>query len=130
MYSFANGAFTRWTRHNPWLAEIDMGTQRIFTYTARDGQEIEGVLIEPVGGAPKGGAPTILNVHGGPEAHEANGWQTAYSKPGQVAAGQGYAVFLPNYRGSTAYGTAFSKQHQGDYAARNSMIWSMASAPW
>jgi dipeptidyl aminopeptidase/acylaminoacyl peptidase len=110
--------FTRWTSHNPWLSEISFGKQRTVTYTARDGQSVEGVLIEPVGGAPRGGAPTIMNVHGGPEAHDSNGWQTAYSKPGQVAAGQGYAVFLPNYRGSTAYGTAFSKQHQNNYADR------------
>nr|WP_137677713.1 S9 family peptidase [Parerythrobacter lutipelagi] len=115
LYFYSNGTFERWTNHNAWLSEIDFGTQRTFTYTARDGQEIEGVLIEPVGGAPAGGAPLILNVHGGPEAHDSNGWQTAYSKPGHVAAGQGYAVFLPNYRGSTGYGTAFSKQHQGNY---------------
>ena len=107
--------FDRWTRHNPWLSEITFGNQRAYSYTATDGQRVEGVLIEPVGGAPAGGAPTIMNVHGGPEAHESNGWQTAYSKPGQVAAGQGYAVFLPNYRGSTGYGVAFSKQHQGNY---------------
>ncbi|WP_374408173.1 S9 family peptidase [Pelagerythrobacter sp.] len=118
LYVVTDGQFTRWTRHNPWLADIDLGNQRTFTYTARDGQEIEGVLIEPVGRAPRGGAPTIFDVHGGPEAHEANGWQTGYSSPGQVAAGQGYAVFIPNYRGSTAYGTAFSKQHQGDYAGK------------
>ncbi len=118
LFVLNGGTLNRWTRHNPWLADIDMGIQRTITYTARDGREIEGVLIEPVGGAPKGGAPTILNVHGGPEAHESNGWQTYYSKPGQVAAGRGYAVFLPNYRGSTAYGTAFSKEHQGDYAGK------------
>lgn len=118
LFVLNDGAFNRWTQHNPWLSEIDMGTQRTFTYTARDGRQIEGVLIEPVGGVPAGGAPTILNVHGGPEAHESNGWQTAYSKPGQVAAGKGYAVFLPNYRGSTAYGTAFAKEHQGDYAGK------------
>ncbi|WP_338447393.1 S9 family peptidase [Pelagerythrobacter marensis] len=118
LFVMSGGRFTRWTQHNPWLAEIDMGAQRTFTYTARDGQEIEGVLIEPVGGIPRGGAPVIFDVHGGPEAHESNGWQTYYSSPGQVAAGRGYAVFMPNYRGSTAYGTAFSKQHQGDYAGK------------
>lgn len=107
--------FERWTDHNPWLSDITFGTQRTYRYTARDGQEVEGILIEPIDGIPDGGAPTIMNVHGGPEAHESNGWLTAYSKPGHVAAGQGYAVFLPNYRGSTAYGTAFSKQHQGNY---------------
>lgn len=118
LFVVTDGQFTRWTRHNPWLAEIDMGEQRTFTYTARDGQAIEGVLIEPVGGPARGGSPVIFDVHGGPEAHESNGWQTAYSSPGQVAAGQGYAVFIPNYRGSTGYGVAFAKQHQGDYAGK------------
>ncbi|GAA4643008.1 S9 family peptidase [Pontixanthobacter gangjinensis] len=118
LFEYADGSFSRWTSHNPWLSDIDFGKQSVITYTARDGQEIEGVLIEPVGGAPRGGAPLIMNVHGGPEAHESNGWQTAYSKPGQVAAGQGYAVFLPNYRGSTGYGVSFAKQHQGDYAGK------------
>jgi len=118
LYSFAGGQFQRWTSHNPWLSDITFGNQRAYSYTARDGQRIEGVLIEPVGGVPRRGAPTIMNVHGGPEAHDSNGWQTAYSKPGQVAAGKGYAVFLPNYRGSTAYGVAFAKQHQGDYGGK------------
>ena len=112
------GTISRWTNHNDWLSDIDFGKQSVITYTARDGQEVEGILIEPVGGAPANGAPLIMNVHGGPEAHENNGWVTAYSKPGQVAAGQGYAVFLPNYRGSTGYGVAFAKQHQADYAGK------------
>lgn len=115
LFRLDGNSFTRWTSHNPWLSEITFGNQRTFRFTATDGQEVEGVLIEPVGGTPRGGAPLIMNVHGGPEAHDSNGWQTAYSKPGHVAAGQGYAVFLPNYRGSTGYGTAFSKAHQGNY---------------
>ena len=115
LFVFDGAGFQRWTNSNPWLAEIEFGAQRTLTYTARDGQAVEGVLIEPLGGAPAGGAPTIFDVHGGPEAHESNGWKTNYGGPGQVAAGAGYAVFLPNYRGSTGYGTEFSKQHQGRY---------------
>ncbi len=122
LFVYDGTAFQRWTRHNPWLGEIDFGRQRTYSYSARDGQRIEGVLIEPVGGVRKAkdgnGSPLILDVHGGPEAHESNGWNTAYSAPGQVAAGRGYAVFLPNYRGSTGYGSAFSKQHQHDYAGK------------
>ncbi len=122
LFSFADGAFTRWTSHNPWLSDIDFGKQSVVTYTARDGQQVEGVLIEPVAQpgrrVARGGSPTIMNIHGGPEAHESNGWQTTYSKPGQVAAGQGYAVFLPNYRGSTGYGVDFAKAHQDDYAGK------------
>ncbi len=115
LFVWNDGNFQRWTTHNEWLSDITFGEQRPYTYAANDGTQIEGVLILPVGGVPSGGAPTIMDVHGGPEAHESNGWNTAYGAPGQVAAGQGYAVFLPNYRGSTAYGTAFSKAHQGNY---------------
>ena len=118
LFALEGETLTRWTSHNPWLADIDFGNQRTMSYTARDGQQIEGILIEPVGKTPKGGAPTIMMVHGGPESHYTNGWLTGYSMPGQVGAGQGYAVFHPNYRGSTGYGTAFSKQHQGDYAGK------------
>ncbi len=116
LFLYGSNGFERWTDHNPWLAQRSLGAQRAYTYTARDGQQIEGVLIEPLGGLPLGGAPLILDVHGGPESHESNGWQTDYSGPGQVAAGRGYAVFLPNYRGSTGYGSDFSRQHQGDAA--------------
>lgn len=116
LFLLDGSSFVRWTSHNPWLADIDMGAQRTMTYQSRDGHTIEGIVIEPVGGAPAGGAPTILTVHGGPEAHYSNGWLTRYSMAGQVGAGSGYAVFYPNYRGSTAYGTDFSKLHQGDYA--------------
>ena len=118
LYVLDGGEFTRWTHHNPWLDEIDFGTQRAITYTARDGQQIEGVLIEPAEGVERGGAPTIMSVHGGPESHVSNGWLTSYSLPGQVAAGRGYAIFHPNYRGSTGYGVSFARQHQGDYAGK------------
>jgi dipeptidyl aminopeptidase/acylaminoacyl peptidase len=60
----------------------------------------------------------ILVVHGGPEAHYGNGWLTAYSLPGQLAAARGFAVFYPNYRGSTGRGVAFSKSSQGDPAGK------------
>ena len=115
LFVWSGSNFDRWTHHNPWLSDITFGTQRTMTYTARDGQAVEGILIEPTGRKPRGGSPTIMMVHGGPESHYSNGWLTAYSMPGQVGAGDGYAVFHPNYRGSTGYGTAFSKQHQGRY---------------
>jgi len=41
---------------------------------------------------------------------------TAYSLAGQFGAGDGYAVFYPNYRGSTGRGVDFAKEHQNDYA--------------
>jgi dipeptidyl aminopeptidase/acylaminoacyl peptidase len=58
--------------------------------------------------------PLIMLVHGGPESHVSNGWVTYYSRPGQVGAARGFAVFYPNYRGSTGRGQEFSDLIVGD----------------
>ncbi|MFT7619409.1 MAG: dipeptidyl aminopeptidase/acylaminoacyl peptidase [Planctomycetota bacterium] len=93
-----------------------LGKQVGVKYTARDGIEIEGVLIYPVGYKKGTRYPLICMIHGGPEAHYSHAWLTAYSMPGQVAAGKGYFVFHPNYRSSTGRGVEFSKLGQGKSA--------------
>jgi dipeptidyl aminopeptidase/acylaminoacyl peptidase len=109
----------RLTDTNPWLAQVPMGEQRVIRYTARDAAfEVEGLLIMPVGYTPGTPLPLITVVHGGPEAHYLNGWLTSYNLPGQMAAARGYAVFYPNYRGSTGRGRTFAMSSQGDAAGR------------
>jgi dipeptidyl aminopeptidase/acylaminoacyl peptidase len=108
----------RLTDHNPWLKDKRLAKQEIVTYTARDGQTVEGVLIRPIDEEPGKRYPLQLFVHGGPESHVSNGWVSYYSYPGQVAAAKGYAVFHPNYRGSTGRGIAFAKDHQADYGGK------------
>lgn len=109
----------RLTDTNPWLADVALGEQRVVRYTPRDGAyELEGLLILPVGYAPGERAPLITVVHGGPEAHYSNGWVTGYNLPGQMAAGRGYAVFYPNYRGSTGRGIEFAMSSQADLAGK------------
>jgi len=107
----------RLTNHNPWLADVRLAPQQGVRYRARDGLEIEGILIRPLDQQPDTRYPLILQVHGGPEAHYSNSWLTNYSQLGQVAAAQGYAVFLPNYRASTGRGVEFSKLNHGRPAA-------------
>jgi dipeptidyl aminopeptidase/acylaminoacyl peptidase len=87
-------------------------------YEARDGEEIEGLLIYPVGYEKGVRYPLIVVVHGGPESHYSNGWLSTYSSPGQVLAGRGYVVFYPNYRSSTGYGVDFGLQGHGDPAGK------------
>lgn len=111
------GSPERWTRHNAWLADLELGEQHVVEYEARDGLDLQGLLILPPGADKDDGPfPTILDIHGGPEAHYSDGWLTNYSSPGQFAANQGFAVFYPNYRGSTARGVEFSKLGQNDPA--------------
>jgi dipeptidyl aminopeptidase/acylaminoacyl peptidase len=108
----------RLTDSNPWLADRALGSQEVVSFKARDGLELEGILIRPVVTPAGGRAPLIVVVHGGPESHFSNGWLTGYADLGQVTSGAGYAVFYPNYRGSTGRGAAFAKLGQGDPAGK------------
>jgi dipeptidyl aminopeptidase/acylaminoacyl peptidase len=105
----------RLTFSNPLLDERKLGKQEAITYTARDGVELEAVLIHPFN-KKRGGNPLIVFVHGGPEAHQSNGWMSSYSQPAHTLAAEDYAVVYPNYRGSTGRGVQFSKMGQNDYA--------------
>lgn len=109
---------TRVTDSNPWLADRELAKQEPATYVARDGLELEGVLIHPLQRDAGERVPMVLTVHGGPEAHRSNGWLSYYSRPSQVAAARGWAVFFPNYRGSTGRGVEFSMLSQGDPAGK------------
>jgi dipeptidyl aminopeptidase/acylaminoacyl peptidase len=108
----------RVTNHNGWLANVQLGRQETVEWTARDGWRMEGVLIHPAG-APEGArAPLAILPHGGPEGISSDGWSTNALYPAQVLAGAGYAVFLPNYRGSGGRGVEFSKGDHRDLGGR------------
>jgi dipeptidyl aminopeptidase/acylaminoacyl peptidase len=108
----------RVTDSNPWLSEIRLARQEVVRFKARDGLALEGILIRPLDARQGQRVPLILTVHGGPESHDRNGWKTSYANAGQLAAGRGFAVFYPNYRGSTGRGVAFSKLGQNDAAGK------------
>lgn len=108
----------RLTNSNPWLDSIALAAQEVFAFKARDGLALEGVLVRPLAELQGKRYPLILAVHGGPEACVANGWTTSYSNPGQMAAAKGFAVFYPNYRGSTGRGVEFAELGQGDAAGK------------
>ncbi len=118
LMSHGDSSARRATGSNPWLAGIQLSKQEVVSFKARDGVTLAGMLIHPLGEEPGRRYPLILRVHGGPESHDHNGWLTNYNSPGQVGAANGYAVFYPNYRGSTGRGVAFSKLSQGDPAGK------------
>ena len=103
---------------NPWVRDRLLGRQDVIRYKARDGMEIEGLLVYPLDYQEGQAYPLIVTVHGGPEAHYSNGWQTGYLHPSQVLAARGYLVFLPNYRASTGYGVPFAMEGFMDPAGK------------
>ncbi len=72
-------------------------------WTSFDGLRVEGWFAVPEGDAPAAGWPAVVWVHGGP-ASQARG---EFRADMQALLAQGYAVLMPNVRGSTGYGRAF-----------------------
>ncbi len=108
------GKIHRLTNSNPWLQQVELGSQKTHRFKARDGLEIEGLLIYPVGYRAGTRYPMVIVAHGGPESHFSEGWNTSYSRWGQLLAARGYFAWYPNYRSSTGYGVAFTKHDHGD----------------
>ena len=75
------------------------------SWASFDGEEAHGLYYRPASerfegtGAP----PLIVLVHGGPTSHSTASWTPS----AQFFATRGYAVLLPNYRGSTGYGREY-----------------------
>ncbi|MCU4154481.1 S9 family peptidase [Carboxylicivirga sp. A043] len=103
---------------NPELSKNTLGEQEVINFSARDGLNIEGLLMKPVGYKTGEKYPLIVYVHGGPESHHSNGWLSGYSTPGQVMAGKGYLVAYFNYRASTGYGVDFAMEGFKDPAGK------------
>jgi dipeptidyl aminopeptidase/acylaminoacyl peptidase len=88
--------------HRPELSQYELAPMEPFSFQARDGLTIHGYLTFPPG-AGREGLPMVLNVHGGPWARDAWG----FDPEAQWLANRGYLCLQVNFRGSTGYGKAF-----------------------
>jgi dipeptidyl aminopeptidase/acylaminoacyl peptidase len=91
-----------------WLAPM-----QAVRYKSSDGLEIPAYLTLPKGGAAKN-LPVLIVVHGGPWARDDWG----YDRNAQFFANRGYAVFMPNFRGSTGFGKKFLNAGNSEWGTR------------
>jgi dipeptidyl aminopeptidase/acylaminoacyl peptidase len=97
----------------PEIDTPDVSDSRIFKYKAADGLELEGVLTVPNGKAAKD-LPLVVLPHGGPEDRDNLGFDSW----SQAFAHRGYAVFQPNYRGSSGFGLEFRDAGFGQWGRK------------
>ncbi len=97
----------------PPVGSADVGSRRMVPYLAADGTPLEGVLTLPPGKTAKD-LPVIVLPHGGPRAHD----QVAFDWWAEAFASRGYAVFQPNFRGSTGYGPEMLKAGYGQWGRK------------
>lgn len=79
-------------------------------YKAGDGMDLDGILTLPPGREAKN-LPVVLLPHGGPHAHD----EKVFDWWAQAFASRGYAVFQPNFRGSTNRDEAFMEASFGQW---------------
>ncbi|MDE2864449.1 MAG: S9 family peptidase [Gemmatimonadota bacterium] len=73
-------------------------------YPSTDGYSIPAYLYRPAGVPAGERAPGVLWIHGGPTSQ----FHDTFQQHVQFFAQRGYAVLLPNIRGSSGYGKAFA----------------------
>ncbi|HUD42540.1 MAG TPA: prolyl oligopeptidase family serine peptidase [Dokdonella sp.] len=93
-----------------WPAEDTLAAKIPIDWIASDGLRLHGFLTLPAG-IDAARAPLLVHPHGGPWSRS----RPDYSGFVQFLADRGYAVFEPNFRGSTGYGRGYLLAARGDF---------------
>jgi len=110
------------TRIDSGLSSVALGEIEEVHWKSPDGLELEGLLAKPVGYQPGKKYPLLVLMVGtfgafdlsfsGRVSSDLLNW---YPYQQQVFAAAGYAVFMPNPRGSWGYGEAFAARGLSDF---------------
>lgn len=96
--------------NNRYYDDVFLPEYEKLQWNSSDGTLCEGWLIKPSGFTEGKTYPLIVFVHGGPTHVFTNSFIPYFSYwpyPFELFASRGYAVFVPNYRGTGSFGKAF-----------------------
>jgi dipeptidyl aminopeptidase/acylaminoacyl peptidase len=97
------------------LKDVRFGDFEQFSFKGWNNETVHGYVVKPWNYEKGKTYPVAFLVHGGPQGSFGNGWSYRWNP--QTYAGQGYAVVMVDFHGSTGYGQAFTdaiSQHWGD----------------
>ena len=97
------------------LADVAWGEYEQFNFKGLSGDTVHGYVVKPWNYVAGQKYPVAFLIHGGPQGSFGDGWSYRWNP--QTYAGQGYAVVMIDFHGSTGYGQAFTdaiSQHWGD----------------
>jgi prolyl oligopeptidase PreP (S9A serine peptidase family) len=95
------------------LPRESLAAMQVVKYKSSDGLEIPAYLTLPKG-VPAKALPLLVIPHGGPWARD--NW--GYNPLAQFFANRGYAVLMPNFRGSTGYGKKYLNAGNGEWGRK------------
>ncbi|KGQ18663.1 Alanyl dipeptidyl peptidase [Lysobacter dokdonensis DS-58] len=97
------------------LPDVKFGEATQFKFIGWNNETVHGYVVKPWNYQEGKKYPVAFLIHGGPQGSFGNGWSYRWNP--QTYAGQGYAVVMIDFHGSTGYGQAFTdaiSQHWGD----------------
>ena len=113
----SNGSdLTRLTKTNDaLLSQLRLSKVEYVHFKSKDGTSVSGYLYKPLDYSPGKRVPTLLNPHGGPVGQ----YSASFYHLAELYAANGYAVLLPNPRGSSGYGQQFCEAIFADWGNKD-----------
>ncbi|WP_374555437.1 prolyl oligopeptidase family serine peptidase [Thermomonas sp.] len=98
------------------LPDVAWGAFEQFNFIGWNGETVHGYVVRPWNFEPGKKYPVAFLIHGGPQGSFGNGWSYRWNP--QTYAGQGYAVVMIDFHGSTGYGQKFTDAISGHWGDR------------
>jgi dipeptidyl aminopeptidase/acylaminoacyl peptidase len=112
----SGGTLTRLTHTNDALiSQLKLSPGEYIHFKSKDGTTVSGYLYKPLDSTRGKKVPTLLYPHGGPVW----AWYAEFQATIQVLAANGYAVLLPNPRGSSGYGQKYCQAIFADWGNKD-----------
>jgi dipeptidyl aminopeptidase/acylaminoacyl peptidase len=116
MLPASGGSLTQITHTNDALmSQLRLSTGEYVHFKSKDGTTVSGYLYKPLNYTPGKKVPTLLRPHGGPVW----AWYAEFQPDIQLFAANGYAVLLPNPRGSSGYGQKYCQAIFADWGNKD-----------
>jgi dipeptidyl aminopeptidase/acylaminoacyl peptidase len=97
------------------ISQLKLSPGQYVHFKSQDGTTVSGYLYKPLDYAPGKKVPTLLRPHGGPVW----AWYAEFQPDIQLFAANGYAVLLPNPRGSSGYGQKYCQAIFADWGNKD-----------
>nr|MBO2511882.1 hypothetical protein [Gammaproteobacteria bacterium] len=98
------------------LPEVAFGQFEQFSFKGWNDETVYGYVVKPWNYEEGKRYPVAFLIHGGPQGSFGNSWSYRWNP--QTYAGQGYAVVMIDFHGSTGYGQAFTDSISGDWGGK------------
>ncbi len=98
------------------LPDVKFGEYEQFKFIGWNDETVHGYVVKPWNYEEGKKYPVAFLIHGGPQGSFGNGWSYRWNP--QTYAGQGYAVVMIDFHGSTGYGQKFTDAISGHWGDR------------